>query len=104
MGQVLEMFLDNVRSGQPPSTGGPLLKAVWHGLRGEWDAAHAIAQDDGSTQGSWVHAWLHRTEGDLPNAAYWYRRARRSVATNDPAAEGQEIARALLHDGTADEA
>ena len=74
----------------------PLLKAVWHGLREEWDAAHEIAQADDSPEGAWVHAWLHRIEGDLANAGYWYRRAHRPVAASDTAAEGREIAAVLL--------
>ena len=98
MGHALETYLDDVRSGRPPAVDNPLLQAVWHGLRGEWPEAHAIAQDDESADGSWVHAWLHRIEGDLSNAAYWYRRAHRAVATGDPAGEAQEIARALLQD------
>ncbi len=55
---------------------GPALRAVWHRLRGEWDAAHAIVQELAGADAAWVHAWLHRVEGDLGNAGYWYRRAR----------------------------
>lgn len=51
--------------------------------RGEWDAAHAIVQDDPSREAAWVHAYLHRVEGDLSNAAYWYARAARPVC-RDP--------------------
>jgi hypothetical protein len=79
---------------------GPLLlRAVWHGLRGEWDAAHAIAQDDMTDAGSWVHAWLHRIEGDLGNAAYWYRRAGRPAAAGPTDEEGREIASSLRFGG-----
>lgn len=44
---------------------------------GDWDGAHAIAQDDPGQAASWLHAHLHRVEGDADNAAYWYRRAGR---------------------------
>jgi hypothetical protein len=82
MEQTLQTFLDSVKDGSPPINSVPLLHAVWHGLRGEWDAAHKIAQDDASADGAWVHAWLHRIEGDLSNAGYWYRRAHpRSLRT-----------------------
>jgi len=96
MATTLQAFLDSIRTGEPPTAGISLLNAVWHGLRGEWDAAHQIAQEDDSPDGAWVHAWLHRIEGDHANAAYWYRRAHRPVAANDTAAEGREIAAFLL--------
>jgi hypothetical protein len=73
----------------------PLLRALWLGLRGEWEAAHAIVQADGGTDAAWVHAWLHRVEGDAPNAAYWYRRAGKGAAEGATDAEGEAIARAL---------
>jgi len=67
------------------------------GLHGEWEAAHQIAQDDTSAEGAWVHAWLHRIEGDLDNARYWYRRAQREVAEGDLCEEGKTIAAFLLN-------
>ncbi|MBY9064259.1 hypothetical protein K7957_15060 [Sphingomonas yunnanensis] len=78
-----------------PAAGG-LLRALWHGARGEWEAAHAIAQDDPSAAGAWVHAWLHRVEGDDANAAYWYRRAGRPIAAGPTEDEARAIAAALL--------
>jgi hypothetical protein len=62
---------------------------------GDWKAAHAIAQDDDSAEAAWVHAHLHRVEGDLGNAAYWYRRAGKPVATGDFDAERRAIETAL---------
>jgi hypothetical protein len=64
-------------------------------VRGDWDAAHKVAQADDSAAAAWVHAHLHRVEGDLANAAYWYRRAGRPAATNDTPAEWAEIVAAL---------
>ncbi len=78
---------------EPP--GDPLLRALWLGLRGDWDAAHAIVQADGGADAAWVHAWLHRVEGDAPNAAYWYSRAGKAAAEGGTDAEGEAIARAL---------
>ncbi len=81
-----------------PPAGPPLLKAVWHGLRGhagDWDAAHSLAQADDDATGAWVHAWLHRIEGDLGNADYWYRRAGRPSRRDDLRVEGLDIVRAL---------
>jgi hypothetical protein len=96
MNDELAVFLASARTGTPPAASVLLIRAVWHGLRGEWDAAHHIAQDDASAEGAWVHAWLHRIEGDVANAGYWYRRARRNVAEGDPREEGKRIASFLL--------
>jgi hypothetical protein len=60
----------------------PLLAALWWEARGEWARAHTLAQSVETADGAWVHAYLHRQEGDLGNADYWYRRAgRRRPAT-----------------------
>lgn len=96
MSPQVAAFLDSVTTGNPPADAVPLLRAVWHGLRGEWETAHQIAQDDTSAEGAWVHAWLHRIEGDLANARYWYRQARRDVAEGDLGDEGKTIAAFLL--------
>jgi hypothetical protein len=74
----------------------PLLVALWHDGRGDWQAAHEVAQDLPDPDGAWVHAYLHRKEGDASNAAYWYRRARKPVAAGALDAEWQEIATAFL--------
>ena len=60
----------------------PLLLALWKDAKGDWDAAHRIAQDVGDAEGAWVHAYLHRKEGDLSNARYWYRQAGQQPATD----------------------
>ncbi|MCU0791824.1 MAG: hypothetical protein MUE42_02985 [Opitutaceae bacterium] len=61
---------------------GEALRALWLEARGRWDAAHVAAQragDEGDRAGDWVHAYLHRVEGDEGNAAYWYARAGRKM-------------------------
>ena len=73
-----------------------LLRALWHDARGEWDAAHNLAQDVDNADGAWVHAYLHRKEGDQGNAAYWYRRADQPVATDSLDDEWTRIVVALL--------
>lgn len=74
----------------------PALQGLWHDARGDWDRAHRSVQADDSPAAAWVHAYLHRKEGDASNAAYWYRRAGRTVATGGLGDEWTEIARALL--------
>jgi hypothetical protein len=93
----METFVGSLDAGTPPAGAGPLIVALWHGLRGEWDDAHNIAQDDDSADAAWVHAWLHRQEGDLPNASYWYRRAQKPVEKSKSFdEEGRIIAEAIL--------
>ena len=91
-----KVLLDSLEHASPPTSVTGLAVAVWHGLRGEWEVAHKIAQDDPTAEGAWVHAWLHRIEGDLSNAAYWYRRAHRPPASDSVRLEGERIIRALL--------
>ena len=80
----------------PPADLPPLLRALWHDARGDWDTAHRIAQDESDANGAWVHAYLHRKEGDAGNAAYWYRRAGRPAARVSLDDEWNQIATALL--------
>jgi hypothetical protein len=82
----------------PPPGLGPALEALWHDGHGEWGRAHGCAQEDHSRDGSWMHAYLHRKEGDLGNAGYWYARAGRPMpaATVTLEVEWEEIARELL--------
>lgn len=89
-------FEDFAASPVPPAGAGPALAALWHDLRGDWDRAHALAQEDRGRHGAWVHAYLHRKEGDDMNAGYWYARAGRPAATGGLDAEREAIARALL--------
>jgi hypothetical protein len=80
----------------PPAGLDRALLALWHEARGEWDQAHELAQAAGGRAGDWVHAYLHRVEGDEMNAGYWYARAGKPVATAGLPAEWEAIARALL--------
>ncbi|WP_282050034.1 hypothetical protein [Maribacter aquivivus] len=57
------------------------LKSAWYDAKGDWEASHNIAQDMHNTLGSWIHAYLHRKEGDRFNAGYWYRLAKKEYPT-----------------------
>ena len=72
------------------------LLALWWDGKGDWEKAHEIAQDVVGADGAWVHAYLHRKEGDVGNAAYWYRVAGRKVATGDSRSEWEGIVGELL--------
>ena len=93
---TLSEFKASLASTSPPSGLSAPLLALWHDGRGDWDAAHTIAQDVDQADGSWIHAYLHRKEGDSSNAAYWYRRAGKAVATVSLDAEWAQIVTALL--------
>jgi hypothetical protein len=84
---------------EPPADLAAPLLALWQDAKGNWDAAHRVAQDLESTAGAWIHAYLHRKEGDVSNAAYWYHRAGKPVAGGPLDAEWEEIASALLVEG-----
>jgi hypothetical protein len=94
-------LLDSIQTDPQPPTALPLpLAALWWEKRGDWDKAHQLSQEASSAEGDWVHAYLHRREGDQANAAYWYNRAGKPVATIRLDAEWEAIAKALLMDKT----
>jgi hypothetical protein len=74
------MAVDEFEASDAGEFKGALL-ALWWDAKGDWEKAHGIAQDVARADGAWVHAYLHRKEGDLGNAGYWYQRAGRDVAT-----------------------
>jgi hypothetical protein len=93
---TLNEFRSTLSKTQPPGDVSPALRAMWEDARGGWDAAHAIAQDIDDRTGSWIHAYLHRKEGELANASYWYRRAGQPVADDSLDDEWARIVSALL--------
>lgn len=79
----------------PAALRGPLL-ALWHAEQGDWHRAHAIVQDDEGSAAAWVHAYLHRVEGDISNAGYWYRRAGKPASDLPLSQEWEAISMSLL--------
>src|SRR3954452_1964078 len=92
---IIAEFKSRLSAAAPPDVS-PALAALWWAAKGEWDKAHAIVQDDDGVDAAWVHAWLHRVEGDPGNAGYWYRRAGKPVASGPLEAEWESIASAFL--------
>ena len=94
---TFDEFEEAVANGAPlPAGTPPLLRALWHDATGDWDGAHRLAQEVESADGAWVHAYLHRKEGDIGNAQYWYRQAGQPAATGTLEDERRAIARALI--------
>ena len=92
---TLDEFRATLSSDASPAVA-PALVALWHDARGDWTKAHELANDVDDRTGAWVHAYLHRKEGDLGNAAYWYGRAQQPTATDAIEAEWERIVRTLL--------
>jgi hypothetical protein len=92
----LEAFRASLSQREPPPGAGRALAALWRAAKGEWEAAHALAQAQDDAAGAWVHAHLHRIEGDEANAGYWYRRAGKPHCAAPLEEEWAEIAQALL--------
>jgi hypothetical protein len=74
-GMTIEQFEASLSAAAPPAELPPLLAALWREGRGDWTGAHEIVQDLDTPAAAWIHAYLHRKEGDESNARYWYRMA-----------------------------
>jgi hypothetical protein len=89
-------FMASLDQADPPEGLSIPLRGLWYSARNEWDRAHVLVQDDPSRDAAWVHAHLHRIEGDLGNAGYWYNRAGRTASRAPIEDERVEIAETLL--------
>ena len=92
---TLSEFKHSLSQQQPPPVAA-LLQALWYEAKGDWEKAHTVAQDVHTEDGSWVHAYLHRVEGDTGNARYWYQHANRKMPTGSLAEEWDAIVGTLL--------
>ena len=93
---TIDQFLASLSEDQPDADLSPLLQALWYEKRGNWDRAHKITQKENSADACWVHAYLHRQEGDLGNAGYWYARAKREVSSDSLDNEWRSIVNELI--------
>lgn len=93
---TLEEFRQTLSASTPPDGVGDLLHSLWYDGKGDWEKAHNIAQDIDNTEGSWVHAYLHRKEGDEWNAGYWYRRAGKPFCNGSLDTEWNQLVKHFL--------
>ncbi len=91
-------FKASLDQAAPPTGLNPALQALWYAAKGDWNAAHDVTQP-GSPELDWVHAYLHRVEGDLDNAGYWYRRAGQPAASAPLEEEWSALVRIFLAAG-----
>jgi hypothetical protein len=89
------MTIEEFLAADVRSLHGTLLALWWDG-QGNWEKAHEVAQEIAGPDGAWVHAYLHRKEGNFTNAAYWYRQAGRVVGSGDLEVEWEGIVREML--------
>ncbi len=89
-------FKESIKESVPPPDINTLLQALWHDAKGDWETAHNLAQEVNTKDGSWIHAYLHRKEGDLGNATYWYHRANQPVCRKSLEDEWEQIAQELI--------
>jgi hypothetical protein len=93
---TLDDFKQSLSEPRVPAGLSVVLTALWHDGKGDWNKAHETAQEVGDPDGAWVHAYLHRKEGDAANAAYWYRRAGQPVCSVTLDQEWESIVSAFL--------
>ena len=93
---TLDEFRQSLTAAEPPAGLSHALAGLWWNGKGDWTRAHESAQQDKGPEGAWVHAYLHRKEGDQDNAAYWYSRAGKTVCRESLDEEWRSIATALL--------
>lgn len=94
---TVDDFLNHVKTNDAPDTQWKVsVQALWYAEKGDWKLAHELSQQGDAKEGAWVHANLHREEGDVANAEYWYSRAGKSASPLDVILERREILRELL--------
>ncbi len=93
---TFDEFHSSLTASQPPPGLTAALTGLWWDAKGDWKQAHECAQDNEGADASWVHAYLHRKEGDQENAAYWYRRAGKPVCREPLEAEWRRMVSDLI--------
>lgn len=93
---VLDDFYNSLAQPQPPPGISIYLEALWQDQKGNWAKAHSLIQALNDPEGAWIHAYLHRKEGDEFNADYWYRNASRKRPTISLDDESNQLIRYFL--------
>jgi hypothetical protein len=93
---ALAEFKRSLSKPRPPAGVSVALAALWWAGKDDWDKAHKLVMDEGGKDCAWVHAYLHRVEGDLENARYWYSQAGKPTASSALPAEWEAIVSELL--------
>jgi hypothetical protein len=91
-----ETYRASLKSATPPGESNVYLQSLWHDGKGDWEKSHNIIQDVNDKTAAWIHAYLHRKEGDVFNANYWYNKAGRRMPGYALDKEWEEIVKELL--------
>ena len=91
-----DKFLSITKELEPPKTLSGINLAIWYAVKDKWDMAHNIVQDINTKTAYWIHAYLHRVEGDIGNANYWYNRARKDHSSESLESELNEIIKSVF--------
>ena len=89
-------FIESLKSAAPPKDLSGEELALWYAAKDDWEMAHNTAQEISTETASWIHAYLHRVEGDQPNAKYWYQRANREPSSINLDDEAEQIIMYIL--------
>lgn len=89
-------FIASLKNEVPPEDISVYLMALWYDAKGDWDNSHTTIQDVDTQNAEWIHAYLHRKEGDSFNADYWYRRAGKKRTDSTLSEEWNELVLAML--------
>lgn len=94
---TLTEFKKSTQAADPPAGLRQELEALWYDAKGDWHTAHEIAQTINNNNGAWIHAYLHRVEGDNGNANYWYSRAGKSMPSNSLEQEWESLVNEFIN-------
>ena len=92
----LKAFTRSLDYGEPPREVSAYLRALWYDAKGDWKKAHEIVQDLEDENAAWIHAYLHRKEGDSGNAMYWYHRAGKKMPSQSLNEEWTKLVQEFL--------
>jgi hypothetical protein len=95
---TFEQFILSLQDDHPPEFS-TYLESLWYEKKGDWDKAHRIAQDIRDKNGNWIHAYIHRVEGDEWNSNYWYSRAGKEMSEASLGSEWESLVRYFLKHG-----
>lgn len=93
---TFSQFKESLGSARPPNEVSVYLQSLWFDHNGNWEKAHELIQDLTDKKAAWIHAYLHRKEGDVWNADYWYRKAARPRPSSSLEEEWQYITEQLI--------
>ena len=89
-------FIKLTKKSEPSDNLAGIHLVIWYAVKDNWDMAHNIVQEINTETASWIHAYLHRVEGDISNAHYWYNRARQEPSSESLESELDDIIKSLF--------